>query len=83
MDSNATTYVGLDAHKRTVAVAMLLPGRSEPIEWQEAHDATVARRLVREAPGPVECCYEAGPTGYVLQRRLRAEQVMCRVIAPR
>lgn len=86
MDSNATTYVGLDAHKRTVAVAMLLPGRSEPIEWQEAHDATVARRLarrlVREAPGPVECCYEAGPTGYVLQRRLRAEQVMCRVIAP-
>jgi transposase len=32
--------------------------------------------------GPVECCYEAGPTGYVLQRRFRSEGVMCTVVAP-
>jgi transposase len=30
----------------------------------------------------VECCYEAGPTGYVLQRRLRELEVGCTVIAP-
>jgi transposase len=86
VDTNATTYVGLDVHKRTIAVAMILPGRGEVVEWQERNDATVARRLarrlLREAPGSVTCCYEAGPTGYVLQRRLKSEQVMCRVVAP-
>ena len=86
MDRDSITYVGLDVHKSTVAVAMLLPGRTEPVEWQEPHDATVARRLarrfLREAPGEVVCCYEAGPTGYVLQRRLHAEKVLCRVVAP-
>jgi transposase len=86
VQADSTTYVGLDVHKRTVAVAVLLPGRAEPVEWQETNDATVARRLarriLREASGPVVCCYEAGPTGYVLQRRLRAEKVMCQVVAP-
>ncbi len=86
VDTDTTTYVGLDVHKRNVAVAMLLPGRTEPVEWQEPHDATAARRLarrmLREAPGKVVCCYEAGPTGYVLQRRLRAEKVLCLVVAP-
>jgi len=86
VDTDAITYVGLDVHKRTVVVSMLLPGRTEPVEWQEPHDATVARRLarrlLRESPGKVVCCYEAGPTGYVLQRRLRTEKVMCQVVAP-
>jgi transposase len=86
VQTDSITYVGLDVHKRTVAVSMLLPGRTEPVEWQEPHDATaarrLARRLLRESPGRVICCYEAGPTGYVLQRRLRAEKVMCQVVAP-
>jgi transposase len=84
--TDSITYVGLDVHKRTVAVAMLLPGERQPVEWQETNDARVARRLarrlLREAPGKVVCCYEVGPTGYVLQRRLRAEKVMCQVVAP-
>jgi transposase len=86
VQTDSISYVGLDVHKRTVAVSMLLPGRTEPVEWQEPHDATaarrLARRLLRESPGRVICCYEAGPTGYVLQRRLRAEKVMCQVVAP-
>ena len=28
------------------------------------------------------CCYEAGPTGFALQRQLQAKSVDCRVIAP-
>ena len=86
MQSDSITYVGLDVHKRTIAVSLLMPGRAESVEWQETNDATVARRLarklLREAPGKVICCYEAGPTGYVLQRRLRSEGVMCVVVAP-
>jgi len=34
------------------------------------------------APGEVQACYEAGPTGYALQRQLRAAGVGCTVIAP-
>jgi transposase len=86
VQGDSITYVGLDVHKRTIAVSMFLPGREEPMEWQETHDATAARRLarklLREAAGKVSCCYEAGPIGYVLQRRLRSEGVMCVVVAP-
>ncbi|MBD3335344.1 MAG: IS110 family transposase [Candidatus Eisenbacteria bacterium] len=81
-----TTYVGLDVHKRTIPVSMVVADTGEVLECQEANDATVARRMARRmrraAPGPVTCCYEARPTGYLLQRRLRAEGVMCVVIAP-
>jgi transposase len=86
VQGNTTSYVGLDVHKRTIAVSLVVAGTGESHEWQETNDATVARRLARrlqrEAGGPVECCYEAGPTGYVLQRRLRAEGVLCTVVAP-
>ena len=86
MQADTTTYVGMDVHKRTISISMLLPDGSDPERWQEAHGATVARslarKLLRKAPGKVICCYEAGPTGYVLQRRLRAEGVMCMVVAP-
>lgn len=86
VQTDSITYVGLDVHKRTIAVSLVVASTGEVREWQETHDATVARRLarrlLREAGGPVSCCYEAGPTGYVLQRRLRAEGVMCVVVAP-
>ena len=81
-----TTFVGLDVHKNTIQVAVLVPGRSEWLEWGEAHTGEavrrLARRLLREAPGAVECCYEAGPTGYFLQRKLRSLGVGCTVVAP-
>jgi transposase len=81
-----TTFVGLDVHKNSIHVAVLLPGQDSPVEWTEAHTIEAIRRLARKlhrsAPGSVECCYEAGPTGYVLQRRLRELGVGCTVIAP-
>jgi transposase len=84
--SEDTTYVGLDVHKNTIQVALLPLGDGKRVVWTEAHTAEAIRRLARklrrEAPGPVACCYEAGPTGYVLQRRLRDLGVDCRVVAP-
>lgn len=86
MDTNSITWVGMDAHKDSIEVAALRPGRPEPVEWQEATTTEaivrLGRRLLRDAPGPVQCCYEAGPTGYALQRQLRAAGVGCTVIAP-
>lgn len=81
-----TTHVGLDAHKDTIYVAMLLPGRKTPVEWQLPNGSQAARKLARklerEAQGEVHACYEAGPCGYALQRQLQAQGIRCDVVAP-
>jgi transposase len=86
VSGNATTYVGLDVHKKSIAVALLPAGGGEPLEWQEANTVPAIHRLVRklqrEGGREVSCCYEAGPTGYALWRQLTALGVRCAVIAP-
>ena len=85
---NGITYVGLDAHKNSINVAMLLPRRKTPVEWKLGHDSRALKRLVRklerEAPGKILCCYEAGPVGYGLKRTLEGlgKRIECAVIAP-
>ena len=84
--SEPITYVGIDAHKAELAVALLAPGSSEPIGWSVRNEARsverLRRKLERVSPGPVACCYEAGPCGYALQRQLERGRVGCVVIAP-
>ena len=81
-----TTYVGIDAHKKDLFIAMLIGDQSTPVTWQLANEPNAVRRLVRklerEAPGPVRACYEAGPCGYALQRQMTTTRVRCQVIAP-
>jgi len=81
-----STFVGLDAHKDSIVVAMLLPGAVLPVEWKLVNEPgavhRLARKLERAAPGGVRCCYEAGPGGYVLQRQLVAAGIRCTVVAP-
>ena len=52
-----TTYVGIDAHKKDLFVAMLVGAQTTPVTWQVANEPQAVRRLVRklerEAPGPV------------------------------
>jgi transposase len=83
---NITTYVGVDAHKKDLFIAMLVGDQATPVTWQVANEPDAVRRLVRklerEAPGPVQMCYEAGPGGYALQRRVTTPRVNCEVIAP-
>ena len=80
------TYVGIDAHARELHLAMLCGDAAVPLRWTSPNEPRaierLRRRLERDAPGPIECCYEAGPTGYTLQRRLTTERIHCRVIAP-
>jgi hypothetical protein len=81
-----STFVGLDAHKDTIVVAMLLPGVVPPVEWKIVDEAgavrRLARKLQREARGHIHCGYEAGPCGYVLQRQLESAGIHCSVVAP-
>jgi transposase len=80
------THVGVDAHKETLAVAKLLAGEDEPFVWEIPHTAKQVEKLVRklkkESPGGVEVCYEAGPCGYALQRRIEKLGIRCVVVAP-
>ena len=82
---NASTFVGLDVHKNTISVALLRPGQPV-LEWSLANETAaicrLIRKLEREAEGALRCCYEAGPTGFVLQRQLTKAGIDCRVIAP-
>ena len=80
------TYVGIDAHKRELHVAMLVGASSTPVTWVVQNEPRaidrLRRKLERTADGRIECCYEAGPCGYALQRRLQRDRLRCQVIAP-
>jgi transposase len=83
---NITTYVGVDAHKKDLFIAMLIGDQTTPVTWTVPNEPNAVRRLVRklerDAPGPVLVCYEAGPCGYALQRQMTTPRVSCQVIAP-
>src|SRR3954471_4349868 len=80
--AQAKTWAAFDVHVGGVVAATLdrdsgelrvqrLSGRSEDV-------AAFAAGL----PGPVRATYEAGPTGFVLARKLEAVGVDCLVCAP-
>ena len=81
-----TAYVGLDVHKETIAVAIALPGREEPMYRGEiANKRSSLRRLVRNLSPYGEVlsfAYEAGPCGYGVYRELVATGHDCMVVAP-
>lgn len=82
------TWVGLDAHKKAISVAALLPGRTEAEQWSVENTRSSIERLVKKLSkeangGEIRSCYEAGPCGYALQRQLEKDgRVVCDVIAP-
>ena len=85
--SEGITWVALDTSKKKHVGVVLEPGTRTPREFSIPNERRAIRRLgrklVREAPGEVRVCYEAGPCGYALQRQLEASAgLVCEVIAP-
>jgi transposase len=79
-----THFVGLDVHADSVAIAVAT-GREEPrsLGTVPSSPKAVYRALTKLAePEQVLACYEAGPTGFGLQRELGKRGVRCLVIAP-
>jgi transposase len=81
------TYVGLDVHKRDIAVAAATSGlRGEVREYGRiANTPTALERLASRLGGDgvrLRFCYEAGPCGYGIQRHLSAHGHDCVVVAP-
>ena len=80
MNESTTVTVGLDVHARSIRLAAvradeLLEERTLP------YDEEAVERVLRRWPG-VRCCYEAGPTGFGLQRHLVERGIDCAVVAP-
>lgn len=75
-------FVGLDVHVDSIAIAIADADGSEPA--QLGIFPSDVSKLVKKlrALGTVKCCYEAGPTGYGLQRTLSAAGIECIVVAP-
>jgi transposase len=81
------TYVGLDVHKDTIVVAVAEAGARGEVRERGtiAHTpAAISALLTRLARGGHELrfCYEAGPCGYGIQRRMAAAGHDCVVVAP-
>ena len=81
-------YVGLDTAKNEidVGVAEPLPGGEVRYWGKVANEATALDRLVKrlqQGSRRLQVCYEAGPCGYGIYRRLNAKpDVSCEVVAP-
>jgi transposase len=81
------TYVGLDVHKDGIVVAVAEGGlRGEVRDYGRIANTPAAlqrlvHRLGHEGVG-LRFCYEAGPCGYGIQRRLSAAGHDCVVVAP-
>jgi transposase len=78
-------FVGLDVHAETIAVAIAEASGGEVRSWGAIPNRQESvRKLIRKLgeAGKLKCCYEAGPTGYVLYWQLTQLGVDCEVIAP-
>ena len=87
MQQKSKVFVGLDTSKLKISVAVAEDGRQGEIRFLGEIDNTpeAVRRLVSKLAsrhGELLFCYEAGPTGYGLQRQIAALGHECAVIAP-
>ena len=83
--TNNVRYVGLDVHADTIVVAVAEAGRGEAKvvqklahEWRDLH--ALLKKLAKH--GQLMICYEAGPTGYGMYRKMISAGYHCEVIAP-
>ena len=80
-----THFVGLDVHKDTIVIAVAPAEGGEPrCLGTIPNDWTKLRNRLRKigAVDSLAVCYEAGPMGYPLHRRLVGEGIEACVIAP-
>jgi len=77
------TWAAMDVHARSIYTASLdvMSGELRRQRFDTGAAEPVVQWLVG-LPGPVRCCYEAGPTGFGLYRAAVAAGVDCQVIAP-
>ena len=79
---NGMRWVGLDVHAHASTVAVFDDVTGEVITRRVNGRRLVVLDVLRGLPRPVRAVYEAGPTGYGLVRRARAEGIEMAVCSP-
>ena len=85
MEERSKFHVGLDVHKDSISVAVAEPGRSAGrLIGKVMHDVPKLLKVLTRigTAEQLHLVYEAGPTGFGLQRALAAKGYACEVIAP-
>jgi transposase len=88
MSDHIAAFVGIDTSKLRNAVAIAEGGRGGEvrflgeIETTSAATAKLVRKLRAKYGERLTFCYEAGPTGYGLQRQIKSLGHECMVVAP-
>ncbi|MEO5958437.1 MAG: IS110 family transposase [Opitutaceae bacterium] len=82
-----TKYVGLDVHKDTTVIAVADGGREGEVRLYGtiSSDLHALEKVLRQLGGEgiaLRVVYEAGPTGFVIYRRLQQLKLDCIVVAP-
>src|SRR3954471_19264932 len=83
LEAGEALHVGVDVHKASYSVTLFSDRRGLITTWvQPARAEVLLERLRPLREGVAQVVYEAGPTGFGLARRLRAEGYKAQVIAP-
>ncbi|MFY9718275.1 MAG: IS110 family transposase [Candidatus Cybelea sp.] len=83
--SEPQTFVGLDVHKETIAIAVADRGSAGPRSLGIIHnDLDELRKALRRlgSPTQLQVCYEAGACGYAIYRFLTRLKIECLIVAP-
>lgn len=75
--NNATTFVGLDVHARSIKACAFVPTTGEVENRSFGYEPGELASWMSSLAQPAKCVYESGVTGFHLCRELRAMGVDC------